>query len=79
MSLGQEGERVEQALLLRPALRGLPPAHGPYRAVNGVVYAHERPVARAEAELAAELADLLNRQAADDARQPRRSRWATRS
>jgi hypothetical protein len=79
VSLGDDGERVEQALLLRAALRDLPPAHGPYRAERGVIYLDERPVARAETELAAELADLLNRQAADDAAQPRRSRWPTRS
>ena len=79
MSLGAEGERVEQALLLRAALRELPHAIGPYRVADGVIYRDDRPVARAGAELAAELADLLNRQAADDASQPKRPRWATRS
>jgi hypothetical protein len=79
VSLGAEGERVEQALLLRTALRDLPRAIGPYRAAAGVIYRDDRPVARAGAELAAELVDLLNRQAADDAAQPKRPRWATRS
>jgi hypothetical protein len=79
VSLGEEGERVEQALLLRSALRDLPPALGPYRAREGILYREDRAVARAEPELAAELADLLNRQEADDAAQPKRRRWATRS
>ena len=79
MPLGQEGERVEQALLLRVALRDLPRAIGPYRAADGVLYRDDRAVARADEKLAVELADLLNRQTADDAAQPRRPRWATRS
>jgi hypothetical protein len=79
VTLGEEGERVEQALLLRAALRDLPPALGSYSARDGILYRDDRAVARAEPELAAELADLLNRQEADDAAQPKRRRWATRS
>jgi hypothetical protein len=75
VALGEAGDRVEEALFLREALRDLPEATGPYRAQEGLLYLDERPVARAEPELAAELADLLNRQAADDVAHPRPRRW----
>jgi hypothetical protein len=71
--LGEAGDRVEEALFLRDALRELPQAPGPYRVEDGVLYVGERAVARATPELAAELADLLNRQTADDASRPRRA------
>jgi hypothetical protein len=79
VSLGESGDRVEEALLLREALRDLPWAPGPYSAADGLLSLEGRPIARAEPELAAELADLLNRQAADDAARPSRRRWVTRS
>jgi hypothetical protein len=79
VALGEAGDRVEEALFLREALRDLPRASGPYRADGGLISVGGRPVARAEPELAAELADLLNRQLADDAAHPRRRRWTTRS
>jgi hypothetical protein len=75
VALGEAGDRVEEALFLRDALRDLPPAPGRYNAADGVIMLDERPIARADPDLAAELADLLNRQAADDAAHPRPRRW----
>lgn len=76
VALGEAGDRVEEALFLREALRELHPAPGPYRAADGVITLDERPIARADPALADELADLLNRQVADDAAHPRPRRWS---
>jgi len=75
IALGEAGDRVEEALFLREALRDLPEAPGPYGAADGVISLDGRPIARGDPALAAELADLLNRQAADDAAHPRPRRW----